>query len=112
MRLHRGLPSGAVSYAEHTSHKRIRNSSKAELSEKCAAAIHASCAQGMPGTVLNNMARGIIPLVSRESGIDTDGLGVVFEECSVSGIRGAVTDFANMPVPRHGERIYKTAATR
>src|SRR5262245_13402833 len=62
----------------------------AELSEKCAASIHASCAEGMPGTVLNSMARGLIPLVSRESSIDTDGLGVAFEDCSVAGIQRTV----------------------
>ena len=95
----------------------IRNTSSefTELSEKCVAAIHASCAEGMPGTVLNNMARGLVPLVSRESSIDTDGLGVLLEDCTVTGIRRTVTDFANMSpeiCQRMAKEAYRAACTR
>jgi hypothetical protein len=69
----------------------------------------------MPGAVLNSMARGLVPLVSRESSIDTEGFGILLEDCSVAGIRQAAMDFANMPAEtcrRMAKEAFKTASTR
>ena len=67
------------------------------LTDHCAFVILASCSEGMSGAVLNCMARGLIPLVSRETGIDTDDFGVTFEKCSIDEIRQVITDMAKQP---------------
>jgi len=69
----------------------------------------------MPGAVLDCMARGLIPLVSVESGMDTDGFGVTLEESSVAEIRRAVVDLTNTPTDvcrQMAEEACRTASTR
>jgi glycosyltransferase involved in cell wall biosynthesis len=93
----------------------IRSQEFLELTDKCVAAIHASCADSMPGCVLNCMARGLIPLVSRESGMDTDGFGITLEESSVPEIRRVVSEIANTPADvcrSMAEEAYREACTR
>ena len=41
-------------------------------------------AEGMPGAVLDTMARGLIPVVNRESGIDHEDFGVLLENSSIA----------------------------
>lgn len=60
------------------------------LSEQCLALIHPSCSEGMPGAVLDGMARGLIPVLSRESGVDTDDFGVTLDPCSVGEVQRQV----------------------
>lgn len=93
----------------------IYSSQFRELTEKCAFVVSASCAEGMSGGILDCIARGVIPMVSRESGIDTDGLGVTFEESSIAEMRRVVTDMANKPpnvCRRLAEEACKQASTR
>ena len=96
-------------------HISIRSEAFRRLTDKCVATIHASCADSMPGAVLDCMARGLIPLVSVESGMDTDGFGVTLEESSVAEIRRAVVDLTNTPTDvcrQMAEEACRTASTR
>jgi len=96
-------------------HISIRSETFRKLTDKCVSTVHASCADSMPGGVLDCMARGLIPVVSVESGMDTAGFGVTLEESSVAEIRRAVTDLTNTPPDvcrRMSEEAYKAAATR
>lgn len=45
----------------------------------CAFIIHPSCSEGQPGSVVQAMHAGLIPLVTKESGIDVAGFGWVFD---------------------------------
>lgn len=67
------------------------------LIDKCAFAIHPSCAEGQPGSVLECMLHGLIPVLSRESNIDTDDYGVTLKDCSVEEILRTVNDLAGRP---------------
>jgi len=86
-----------------------------QLTDKCAFVVLPSCAEGMPGGVLNCMGRGMIPLVSREAAIDTDGCGITLPESSVNTIRQVVCEMADTSpeVCRHmAQEAYSQASTR
>lgn len=68
-----------------------------ELTERCAAVVFPSCSEGMPASVITCMARGVLPLVSRESGIDVDPFGIMFQENAVEQIRAAILRIAAAP---------------
>lgn len=66
------------------------------LMNKCAALIFTSCSEGMSGGVLDCMAQGLVPIISQESGVDTEDFGMTLEPCTVESIREAVTSFAGL----------------
>lgn len=61
---------------------------------KCLCALLPSCSEGQPGSVVEMMAHGCIPVVSRESGLDVDDFGVLLDESSIDGIDAAVAQIA------------------
>lgn len=65
------------------------------LADKCAYTILASCAEGMAGGVLVCMGRGLIPVVSKETGVDTENFGVTLKDNSVDEIRRVIIEMAN-----------------
>jgi len=52
--------------------------------------IYPSASDGMPGSVVNSMAAGLVPLLTREAGIDTGGFGKIINECNNNVIRNTV----------------------
>jgi len=55
------------------------------------------------------MHSGLIPLVTREAGIDTDDFGVTFADDSIEEIERTVLDVSQRPPEWHRERGAKTA---
>jgi glycosyltransferase involved in cell wall biosynthesis len=66
-----------------------------DLMRKCAFVIHPAREEGQPGSVVQCMYAGLIPLVSKESGIDTEEFGVTFTENSSAEIRRCVESFSS-----------------
>jgi glycosyltransferase involved in cell wall biosynthesis len=62
-----------------------------EIMKKCTFSLLASCSEGNPGSVVECMQRGLIPLVTEESHLDVDGFGLTIEEGSVAGIKKIIT---------------------
>ena len=56
--------------------------------------IYPSCAEGQAGSVVNCLAAGLIPIVSRESGIPVNDFGVLLDNCTVENVRNAVRKIA------------------
>jgi len=86
-----------------------------QLTNKCAFVFSPSCAEGMAGGILDCMSQGLIPLVSREVGVDTNDFGVTFEESSVDIIRQVVTNMAKQPphiLRRMAQEAYRQACAR
>lgn len=86
-----------------------------QLTDMCAALIFPSCSEAMASGVLTCMGRGIIPLVSKETGIDTNGLGVIFEECNKNMVRQVIADMATRPLSicqKMAYEAYKQADAR
>jgi glycosyltransferase involved in cell wall biosynthesis len=63
----------------------------------CGSIIFPSCAEGSATGVLTCMRCGLIPIVSLETGIDTDEFGVTLKNCSVDEIRNAVENLSRLP---------------
>jgi len=80
-----------------------------ELLRTCACVIHPTCSEGQAGSVVHCMHSGLIPLVTREAGIDTDDFGVTFADDSIEEIEKTVLDVSQRPPEWHRERGAKTA---
>jgi glycosyltransferase involved in cell wall biosynthesis len=62
-----------------------------DLVRRCAYVIHPTCSDGQSGSVVQCMYSGLIPLVTREAGIDTEDVGVTFSDDRESRPRGFTT---------------------
>ena len=67
-----------------------------ELAQKCAFVIAPSCSEGQVGSVAHCMAAGLIPLVTREAGIDTEDFGVTVADDSIDEIERVILELAAM----------------
>ena len=67
-----------------------------DLVRACSWCVLPTCAEGQPGAVVECMAHGLIPIVSRESGMGLGDLGLTIPELSVSGVRSSLDTAANM----------------
>ena len=65
----------------------------AEVVKTCAFTILPSCSEGMSGSVATCMQSGLIPLVSRECGLDAK-LGVVFKGNTIKTIKKEIIDIS------------------
>lgn len=63
-----------------------------DLISKCAFVILPSCAEGSAGSVVECMHHGLIPVVSQESTIDTNGFGITLRTCNIVEIINVVKD--------------------
>jgi glycosyltransferase involved in cell wall biosynthesis len=79
-----------------------------DLMDRCNFAIFPSCAEGQPGSVVECMHQGLIPVVSRESNIDTDDCGITLSRCSVEEIERVVQELIEYP-PEECERMSRLA---
>lgn len=59
--------------------------------------IFPSCSEGSSGGVVSTMHAGLIPIISRESGVDVHDFGVVLRENTVAEIKKAASDIATLP---------------
>ena len=69
-----------------------------ELVERCNYVLLPSCSEGQSHSVVECMAHGLIPVVSRSCGLDVDEIGCAIEPCSVPRIRQCVEELARAPV--------------
>lgn len=65
------------------------------LCAQCAFLVFPTCAEGMAGSVLNCMAKGLIPIVSPECGVDLENVGISIEEHNPRAIASLVLDAAS-----------------
>jgi glycosyltransferase involved in cell wall biosynthesis len=61
-----------------------------ELVRRCAFVVYPSASEGQAGSVVNCIASGLVPLVSRETGLDVDGFGTVFRGDALEEIERVV----------------------
>jgi glycosyltransferase involved in cell wall biosynthesis len=68
--------------------------------------IYPSCSEGQCGGVVTCLHAGLIPIVSRESGVDVSAdFGVYLESCSLEEIRSAVRRVSTLP----GQQLQRMA---
>jgi len=79
-----------------------------QLMDACNHVIFPSCAEGQPGSVLECMNQGLIPIISRASHIDVHDCGTILETCSVEEIRENVQRAMAEPVESLRDKSIKT----
>lgn len=62
---------------------------------------------GIAGSVVVCLHGGLIPIVSRQSGVDVGDFGITLEECGVKEIKQAVRHIAQLPEETLKEMSYK-----
>ena len=70
------------------------------IAEETTAVVYPSCAEGQVTSVLNCMRAGLIPVITRESGIDIADFGVMLKDASIDAIRKAIESLASLPASR------------
>lgn len=69
-----------------------------QVAHNCIGLVYPSCSEGQAGAVITSMHAGLIPIVSRESGVNIDDdYGVLLSESTVDEIIAAVTRIAEAP---------------
>jgi hypothetical protein len=86
-----------------------------ELVRKCAWVILPTCAEGQPGSVIECMAHGLIPILPAAANMDLDGFGLLLPDCEPETISKVTERAANMTVQEvqaRSEGSQRAAATR
>jgi glycosyltransferase involved in cell wall biosynthesis len=68
-----------------------------KITRKCIALVYPSCAEGQAGSVVMCLHAGVIPMVSRESGLDVEDFGVVLDKCNIDEISLQVRHITTLP---------------
>jgi glycosyltransferase involved in cell wall biosynthesis len=85
----------------------VRSALYDDLMKRCAYVIHPTCSEGQPGSVVQCMYSGLIPLVTNWAGIDTEDFGLTFEE-SLGAIDRTVVSLSQLPEEWHKRRSIRT----
>jgi len=72
-----------------------------ELMKKCNYVILPSCSEGQAQSVIECMLHGLIPIVSRPTGIDINGYGIMLEPCSIETIKKAVIKMTSLSISQY-----------
>jgi glycosyltransferase involved in cell wall biosynthesis len=80
----------------------------AQIAGNCAATILCSCSEGANGSVVNCMHAGLIPILTRECGLDVGDFGFLLRDCSVEHIRQVIARVGNLPVDEMRDRARTT----
>lgn len=62
--------------------------------DRCAFIIFPSCSEGQAGSVVEAMNQGLIPIVSKETSLDTEPYGLVLADNSIPTIQAAIKTMA------------------
>ena len=93
----------------------LRSREYYELVDRCNFAILPSCSEGQAQSVVECMGQGLIPMVSRASGLDLEGFGFVLEPCNVKQIAHKVQEVTGYSAGHCRElslRTWEVARTR
>lgn len=67
------------------------------IANSCVGLIYPSCAEGQAGAVINCLQAGMLPIISKESGVDVGDYGFILQENSISEIRNIATRVSHLP---------------
>ena len=79
-----------------------------DIVANCAAVIFPSCAEAQASSVINCMRAGLIPIVTRETGIPVGDFGLALDSPSLNSIRNAVRRLAALPADDLAARAHRT----
>lgn len=90
---------------------RVNSDKFYELVQRCAYVIHPSCSDASPGSVVQCMYSGLVPLVTNEAGIDTEDFGLTFIDDSLEEIEKVVVEVSQLPEDWHRTHSIRTRKT-
>lgn len=61
-----------------------------EIVNDCVGLIYPSCSEGQCGAAVTCLQAGLIPLLSYESGLNTEDFGMILEDCSINTIMNTI----------------------
>ncbi|MBP6858732.1 MAG: glycosyltransferase [Candidatus Pacebacteria bacterium] len=70
--------------------------------------IYPSCSEGGGGSVITAMHAGLIPIVSRESSVDTHDFGITLPDSSIESIKKNIENMSSLPVSILQEKALQT----
>jgi hypothetical protein len=79
----------------------------------CNSVISTTCAEGQPGSIIECMSHGMIPILSREANIDTGEFGITINPCTIEEIHRTVNWVSQQPEEWHrtmSERVLDTVS--
>ena len=79
-----------------------------EITSKCSYVILLSASEGIATSVSTCMRRGLIPVVTRESGVDTGDFGYRIEDLSIDSIKKQISGISKSSKKEFIERSIKT----
>ncbi len=82
----------------------VRSNEMKLILEQCGFVILPSCSEGTATSVLTMMDAGLIPIVTRESGIDIEDFGLLIQEFSPESVALAMEKAASLPSEEIRER--------
>lgn len=79
------------------------------LIDNISCVIHPTCSEGQAGSVVQCMYSGLIPLVTKEAGINTDDFGITFANDNLAEIERIIVEVSELPADWHREQSIKTS---
>jgi glycosyltransferase involved in cell wall biosynthesis len=79
-----------------------------DLTTRTGHVIHPSCSDATPGSVVQCMHTGLIPMVTKECGMELEGVGTLFADDSPSTIEQAIVEAAARPEEWYAYQARKT----
>lgn len=83
------------------------------IADQCVAVVYPSCAEGQVSSIVNCMRAGVIPIVTRETGIPVGDFGLALSEASIPEIQRTVRQLAALnaeELARRAQRTWEYAA--
>lgn len=68
------------------------------LAQKCIALIYPSCTELSSGSVITSMHAGLIPVISKQSGVNVGNFGYILNTCSTQDIKNSISTIAATPL--------------
>ena len=87
---------------------RVNSNKFYDLIQKCAYVILPSCSDASTGSVVQCMYAGLIPVVTKEVGIDTDGFGVTLAKDNIEDIEKTIIYLTALPEQWHRKHSVRT----
>ena len=82
----------------------VRGEEFKQVVNNAVALIYPSSSEGQAGSVIAGMHAGLIPLISRASGVDVDGFGTILQNCSIEEIKNTVRATSALPADQLKKR--------
>jgi len=90
---------------------RFRSTQFYEVLDRCGFAILPSCSEGQPGSMVECMNEGLIPVVSRDAHIDVEDFGHLLAPASIASISQVVKKLTHLEDPELRHRSQKARSS-